>query len=196
MTIKLLNILDNPLMLVIDMQNICSRGQKWECLNFDRAIDKIKRLLDQCPTHQIIFTRYIASEDPFGIWKDYNRENSYINHETWLNELVDDLKSIQNNYNYKCYDKSVYSSLSIKHLYEVALKASCVIITGVVAECCVLSTVMSLIDAGVYVIYLKDAVAGVNNDTEKATITVLEGLSPLHLCLLNTDEYLNLIEKY
>lgn len=63
------------------------------------------------------------------------------------------------------------------------------IVTGVVAECCVLSTVMSLIDMGIYVIYLKDAVAGIDETTEEAAIKVLEGLSPLHLKIMTTEDY-------
>ena len=103
---------------------------------------------------------------------------------------VDDFKELQKKY--KCYSKSVYSSYSIEQIRKAASDASCVVVTGVVAECCVLSTVMSLIDAGVYVIYLKDAVAGVNNETEEATIKVLEGLAPLHLSIMTTEEYLQI----
>ena len=103
---------------------------------------------------------------------------------------MDDFKGLQKKY--KCYSKSVYSSYSIEQIRKAASNASCVVVTGVVAECCVLSTVMSLIDAGVYVIYLKDAVAGVNNETEEATITVLEGLAPLHLSIMTTEEYLQI----
>ena len=53
--------------------------------------------------------------------------------------------------------------------------------SGVVAECCVLSTVFALIDMGKYVIYLKDGVAGLDIETEKAVEKVLSGLEPLHL---------------
>ena len=87
---------------------------------------------------------------------------------------------------------STYSAYSIEEVRNRATEASCVVVTGVVAECCVLSTVMSLIDAGVYVMYLKDAVAGINEETEKATITILEGLAPLHLSIIDTEQYLSL----
>ncbi len=73
----------------------------------------------------------------------------------------------------------------------MAKAASCVVITGVVAECCVLSTVMDLIDAGIYVIYIKDAISGIRPETEKAVETVLSGLCPLHLSVLCTEEYLS-----
>lgn len=187
---ELLSKLKDPLILVIDMQNVYSVGQKWECFNFNQVLGRIKQLIEHRTNEQIVFTRYIASKNPHGMWKKYNKVNSDVNSDEWSNELVNYLKSLCREY--KCCDKSVYSAFSIDYVREAAIKASCVIVTGVVAECCVLSTVMSLIDAGVYVIYLKDAVAGINEDTASATLKVLEGLVPLHLCIMTTDEYIKL----
>lgn len=51
------------------------------------------------------------------------------------------------------------------------------------AECCVLSTVISLIDMGKKVIYCSDAIAGKNQETENAVITILKELSPLHVII-------------
>ncbi|MBQ3545496.1 MAG: isochorismatase family protein [Lachnospiraceae bacterium] len=190
---RLLKMIKQPLMLVIDMQNIYLKGQKWECVNFEQALDKIKILIDYCISDKVIFTRYIATENQHGVWNDYNIENADVNLDEWSNELVDDLKSLQGKY--ECFDKSVYSSYSIGKIRDAVAEASCVVVTGVVAECCILSTVMNLIDAGVYVIYLKDAIAGVDEDTEVATIKVLEGLSPLHLSIMTTEEYLEMSLK-
>lgn len=52
-----------------------------------------------------------------------------------------------------------------------------------------LATVSSLIDAGKYVYYITDAVAGLDNEKENATIKVLEGLAPLHLSIITTNEF-------
>lgn len=92
----------------------------------------------------------------------------------------------------ECFDKSVYSAFSIKKIREAADRSSCVIVTGAVAECCVLSTVMSLIDAGKYVFYISDAIAGINDETEAATIRVLEGLATLQLQIMTADEFCKL----
>ncbi|MGN0437776.1 MAG: cysteine hydrolase family protein [Lachnospiraceae bacterium] len=185
---KLMEHIKKPLLLVVDMQNVYSQGQKWECKNFHHVLEKIILLLKSYK-EKVIFTRYIASNHPKGIWADYNIENEDVNSDEWLNKIVEDLKEFQEKN--ETYDKSVYSSYSVEQIKEIAEDYSCVIVTGVVAECCVLSTVMSLIDAGVYVIYLQDAIAGVDNETEEATIKVLKGLSPLHLSILTTEEYLN-----
>lgn len=74
---------------------------------------------------------------------------------------------------HKCYDKSVYSAYSIKEVQAAADLATSVIVTGVVAECCVLSTVMSLIDTGKYIYYIYDAIAWATPETEQATMKVL-----------------------
>lgn len=61
-------------------------------------------------------------------------------------------------------------------------KARHLVISGVVAECCVLSTVLSAIDAGCKVIYLTDAVAGLSEVSRKETET-------LSLTLLRSTQY-------
>ena len=64
------------------------------------------------------------------------------------------------------------------------------VITGVVAECCVLSTVMALIDEGIPVVYLTDAVSGVSADTQAAVELILAGMEPVHVRLMTTAAYL------
>lgn len=181
--------LNNPLLLIIDMQNVYKEGQPWECKNYDNALYNILDLLNDGHFSQdnTILTRYIASAHPTGVWKNYNKENAEINANQWYNDLDQELQLCCKDY--KCYDKSTYSSYSIKEIQEAANNASSVVITGVVAECCVLVTVSSLIDAGKYVYYITDAVAGLDNEKEEATIKVLEGLTPLHLSIMTTKEF-------
>lgn len=181
--------LNNPLLLIIDMQNVYKEGQPWECKNYDNALYNILDLLNDGHFSQdnTILTRYIASAHPTGVWKNYNKENAEINANQWYNDLDQELQLCCKDY--KCYDKSIYSSYSIKEIQEAANNASSVVITGVVAECCVLATVSSLIDAGKYVYYITDAVAGLDNEKEEATIKVLEGLTPLHLSIMTTKEF-------
>jgi nicotinamidase-related amidase len=93
---------------------------------------------------------------------------------------------------YPLYSKSVYSSLAIPEVLSAAREADRVVVTGVVAECCVLSTVLALIDEGIYTIYLTDAVSGFDVPKEEATKLILSGLSPLHLKMMTVDEYLAL----
>ena len=171
------------------MQNVYKEGQPWECKNYDNALSNILDLLNDGHFSQdnTILTRYIASAHPTGVWKNYNMENAEINANQWYNDL--DQKLQLRCKDYKCYDKSTYSSYSVKEIQEAANNASSVVITGVVAECCVLATVSSLIDDGKYVYYITDAIAGLDNEKEEATIKVLEGLTPLHLSIMTTKEF-------
>lgn len=182
------NMLSKPLLLIIDMQNVYSPNQKWECHNFNQTTENILRLIQNGRHESVAFTRYIASKNPHGVWLNYNLANRDINQNTWANEIISELKEYREEY--PIYDKSTYSALKLPELKRMAKAASCVVITGVVAECCVLSTVMDLIDAGIYVIYIKDAISGIRPETEKAVETVLSGLCPLHLSILCTEEYL------
>lgn len=139
---------------------------------FEEADRNIRILLDHVTREEVLFTKYTAAVQPVGVWKDYNRENAAVNADPWLNDMVSDLKPYTDQY--PVYEKSTYSSLENALIREKVKEKSCVIVTGVVAECCVLSTVMSLIDMGIYVIYLKDAVAGIDETTEEAATKVLE----------------------
>ncbi len=177
------------LLLVIDMQNVYAEGGCWYCPKAGHAGEKIKDILEKSSEHlEVIFTAFVAPEEPEGVWAAYNQENHQVNQDDYANEIMDifsaDLKK------YPLYKKSTYSSLSIPEVQEAARRADRVILTGVVAECCILSTAMALIDQGSYVIYLTDACAGINEETERAVEKVLEGLEPLHVKRMTTEEYL------
>lgn len=177
------------LLLVIDMQNVYTKNQEWACLNTDVAAKNIIKVMESGKCEDIIFTKYIADQNPQGVWKDYNKKYHHINTDPWLNEMIDELKPYEEIYD--VYEKSTYSSLTVPEILKRAKEVDRVIITGVVAECCVLSTVMHLIDEGIYCIYLTDGVSGFDIPKEKATELVFSGLSPLHLEMMTTQEYLN-----
>ena len=80
--------------------------------------------------------------------------------------------------------------MTVPQIREEALKHKRLVITGVVAECCVLSTCFEAIDLGCKIIYLSDAVAGIDDDTEKSVVKVLIGLFPLHVEIMTTSQYL------
>ncbi len=183
---RIKKMLSNPTLLVIDLQNVYSKGQKWECKNFDEVIKNIKLLLSNLKNNKVVFTRFKANQKPKGVWENYNMQNADVNSDKWLNNIADGVKQFSEKY--PCYDKSVYSAYSIKSIREIAAESSCVVITGAVAECCVLSTVMSFIDAGVYVVYLKDAIASIDDKVKSATLNVLDGFAPLQINIMDTKE--------
>lgn len=178
----------NDLLLITDMQNVYKKNGKWECLNTTKAAQNINSIIDS-GAKNVILTKFIANEkNPQGIWKNYNQTYSDVNSDFFANQIIQELSLAEKKF--PVYTKSVYSSLAIPEVLESAKKSSRVIITGVVAECCVLSTVFALIDEGIYTIYLSDAVSGLTKEKEKATELVLSGLSPLHVKIMTTKEYL------
>ena len=176
------------LLLVIDMQNVYAEGGEWHCPNTDAAAENVKSLIAESKGKiDVAFTRFLASETPTGVWKQYNIENAAVNEDAYSNEMLsifeDELQE------YPLYTKSVYSSLAIPEVRELAMNADRVLLSGVVAECCVLATAMAMIDAGIPIIYLTDAVAGISPETEAATELVLAGLEPLHVQRMTTKQY-------
>ena len=181
--------MSKDLLLVIDMQNIYTAGRKWACVDTGGAAARILRVMDSGKCEEVIFTEYLAAEHPQGVWCDYNRQNAAVNADVWANEMMPEFAEALTRY--PLYHKSVYSSLAIPEVLAAARRADRVVVTGVVAECCVLSTVFALIDAGIYTIYLTDGVSGLTREKEAAAELTLSGLAPLHLELMTVEEYLN-----
>lgn len=182
------------LLLVIDMQNVYADGGAWCCPNAEKAAKRIKELLQQNEDcFDVIFTRFLASENPKGIWNRYNEENAQINADEHANAMMSVLS--EESKKYPLFTKSVYSSLEISQVREASAKARRVVVAGVVAECCVLATVLALVDEGDYVIYLTDGVAGINEETEASVECILSGLEPLHVQRMTVSEYSKEIKK-
>ncbi len=186
--------MEKDLFMVIDMQNVYSKGGEWYCPSIDTSADNIIKVINKQNNNggNIIFTKFIANENPTGTWIDYNVENKAVNDDVYAGEIIDVLKPYANDEN--TYEKSEYSSLSVPAIKDVVstyIGLGRVVVSGVVAECCVLATVMGLIDMGVKVIYLSDAVAGIDEKTEQSVLNILEGLEPLHVRRMTTDEYLS-----
>ena len=178
------------LLLVIDMQNVYAEGGEWCCPKAAEAATNIKSLLKDKRNDEVIFTKFVSPKNPEGTWKEYNRINREVNEDEYANEIMDvfleDIKK------YPVYEKSTYSSGTVRPVLEAAKKADRVILTGVVAECCVLATAFTFIDEGIDIIYLSDAVAGIDEKTEDSVIKVLEGLTYAQVKIMTTKEYLSL----
>lgn len=180
------------LLLIIDMQNAYMPGQPWACPSMPSALRQTLRLLDapfagKC--YDVIFTRFIAPSRPEGRWIQYNESNCDINSNPYLNQIVPQLQPFLMKYPF--YDKSAYSACSVPQILDMAKSHDRIIITGVVAECCVLSTVMGLIDTGAHIIYLIDAIAGKSPELEHLISGLMKDMSPVHTQVMTTEEYLS-----
>ncbi len=181
------------LLLITDMQNVYLDGQEWACLDTTGIARNILKIADRLPEKNVLITEFLPPEKPFGAWETYNTKYAHINSSVYLNELIPEINNISKKY--PVYKKSVYSSLKIpqikKRCIKTTEKGGRIIVTGVVAECCVLSTIFDAMDYGCRIIYLTDAASGFTKEKEAATILTLSGLSPLHVQIMTTEEYLN-----
>lgn len=180
------------LILVTDMQCVYLKGEKWACLDTEGVAENILKIISfkekKFPDADIIFTRFIASDNPRGAWISYNKTYADINDNDYLNDIVPSLKEVSKHY--PLYDKHVYSSVSIPEIRKKALESKRVVLTGVVSECCVLSTAFSLIDLGVPLVWLTDGVSGLDKEKEDGATLMLKGLSPVHTRIMTVSEYL------
>lgn len=184
--------------LVIDMQKVYLPGNPWACAHVNEAAQQIETLLDHVlelhDAPSVLLTRYIApaDEDAQGVWADYNRENRAINENPVMNEFIPAIARYVEEFPY--IDKCTYSCFSDEYVRVAADRSMVhggrIVLTGVVAECCVLSTFFEGTDAGYRFVYLTDACAGVDADSERAVQMILQGLSPLHVELMTTAEYI------
>ncbi|MCR4590947.1 MAG: cysteine hydrolase [Lachnospiraceae bacterium] len=182
------------LLLVIDMQNVYGEDGAWCCPGAAAAAERIKKLIcERAGSLDVIFTRFLSDDGAQGTWKEYNRVNSEINADPHANGMMDIFSDEIRKY--PLYSKSLYSSFAIPEVREAARRAERVLLTGVVAECCVLFTAVSLIDEGIPVLYMKDCVAGIDSETEKAAETVLGGLEPVQVRIMSSEEYLSETEN-
>ena len=188
------------LILVIDLQKVYMPGQPWACGNIPGAVLNVSKLLDRVidmedAAPSAMLTRFIAAdqEDAEGVWAEYNKVNREINENPVMEEFIPGIARYVEEFPY--FDKCTYSCFSQPYVRAAADKAMVhggdIVLTGVVAECCVLSTFFQGADLGYHFIYLMDACAGLDDETEAAVQKVLEGLSPLHVELMTTEEYLN-----
>lgn len=186
--------MSKDLLLIIDMQNVYAQGGAWNCPGTEAASGRLKKLMhENREKFDVIFTRFLDSKNPEGVWKDYHRENLDISNDAYANEMLSVFEEELRQY--PLYTKSVYSSLAIPEVKVAAKEANRVVVAGVVAECCVLSTVMALIDEGDYVIYLTDGVAGIDREAEIAVEKILSGLEPLHVQRMTINQYAESIKK-
>lgn len=170
---------NNSALLIIDMQNVYLPENEWACIKMPEAINYIEEKIKKFPMGQVFFSKHIASKNPKGQWELYNKKYDKINSNKYLNDYIPELKKYLTNDN--LFIKSGFSALSNKDLLAALDKFDTIYLTGVISECCVLSTIFGLIDMGKKIIYCSNGIASQSDQKEKAVIKILENLSPLHI---------------
>jgi len=106
------------LLLIIDMQNVYAKGGAWECMDAVAAAENIRRIVESGTVDSAIITKFIASENPHRVWKDYNLKYKAINEDLHANELLPQIAALADRF--PVYSKSEYSSLCVPQVREAA----------------------------------------------------------------------------
>ena len=179
------------LLIAIDFQNVYLPGQPWACPTMEKSIENTLNILRSPDAPDHVFTKYAAPEDPVGRWKQYNEEYAEINADEFLCEFSDPI--LQFTKDDKVIIKDTYSAMDSADIRSVLEGKKRVVLTGVVAECCILATMMDAIDMGYEVIYLYDCISGQTAENEKMIRTLAESFSPIHSQVMSSAEYMQLI---
>ena len=174
-------------LVVVDMQNAYLEGQCWACTKTSACAENIAALIDGGVYDNVVFTEYLAPENPVGTWVTYNEVNAEVNADAWLNEIVDALKPYTETY--PLYSKSTYSSFGNPDFKSLMARAGRIAITSVMSECCVLATAIDAIDTGTPVVYLTDACSGFSEEYEDMAAAMMEFTSPTHTAVMTCKEY-------
>ena len=112
----------SDLLLVIDMQNVYTKGQEWACKGIEHAICLHPPSIKQSKNKAGHLTQYLATEHPDGVWKEYNKVNAAVNSDPWLNEMMPEFLPWVKTY--PVFTKSVYSSICHPRGCQKAAKKS------------------------------------------------------------------------
>lgn len=179
------------LLLMIDFQNVYLPGQPWACPTMEQSIENTLRILRSPCAPDYVLTKYMPSADPVGRWKQYNEEYAEINADAFLSDFPDPIRQIMTDKNVVI--KDTYSSMKSDPVRSALAGKSRVVLTGVVAECCVLATMLDAIDLGYEVIYLYDCISGLTDENEAILRTLAESFSPIHTRVMSSGEYIRMI---
>ena len=180
---------DQDLLLVVDVQNVYHPGNPWACPGILPAMDNTVKLLRSPQLPETILTRFVPPSHPQGRWKEYNQETAQINKDAFLCQLAEPILSVSQGKTVA--EKSTYSALKCPEVRSALEGKQTVVLAGVVAECCVLSTMMDAIDLGYQVVYLHDCIAGQSAEMEQFVKALAERFSPVHTQVMSSEEYLS-----
>ena len=167
---------DDSWLVVVDMQRIFGDpDSQWATPGFDEIVPGIRTLSEQFGD-RVVFTRFVAPEQPEGAWVDYYEQWPFALQpaDAPAYQIVDALD---------VRGRPVVSRTTFgkwgAELQRATRGSRNLVVTGVSTECCVLTTVLAAADDGVHVTVVRDAVAGPTPELRDATLAVMETYGPL-----------------
>ena len=182
------------LLLVVDFQNVYLPGYDWGCPAMPEAMRHTRAILDAPDAPDFLLTKYVPPTDPVGRWQQYNEAYREINENSFLGQFAAEMTPYAAKGSVA--EKTTYSSMKAEGVRAALKGKKAVVLTGVVAECCILSTMFDAIDMGYEVVYLYDCIAGQTAEAEAWVRSLAELYAPIHTTVLRSNEYLAAIAAH
>ncbi|WUJ73018.1 cysteine hydrolase [Kribbella soli] len=157
---------------LIDLQRIFADPESgWATPGFERVISPTKDLLKIFGS-DVVFTRFVAPEEPIGAWVPYYREFPFALQSPDADDyqLVDEFKGA------RTLDKTTFGAWGP----ELAARAGGrLVLGGVTTDCCVISTALAAVDAGVQVQVVEEACAGSTDENHRKALDIMRLYAPM-----------------
>jgi nicotinamidase-related amidase len=163
-----------PVLALIDLQRIfADPNSGWAAPEFQRVVKPAKQLIDIL-SPRVVFTRFVAPEKPVGSWATYYELYPFALQPPDADDyqLVDEFKGAST------LDKSTFGKWG-PELAEAVGPGGHLVLGGVTTDCCVITTALAAVDAGVYVQVVEDACTGSDQDSHRKAIDVMRLYSPM-----------------
>jgi nicotinamidase-related amidase len=173
-----------PWLTVIDMQRVFAEPSSgWFTPRFAETVGPIKALIGAFGS-RVTFTRFIAPDTPEGSWREYYRRWPFALQppDARIYELVDDFAQAPG----RRLAATTFGKWTPELAADVGPEGP-MVVAGVSTDCCVLSTVVAAADAGVEVLVVSDACAGMTDESHRQALDILALYGPLVQVVTTAD---------
>jgi nicotinamidase-related amidase len=163
-----------PVLALIDLQRIFAEPESgWATPDFRRVVKPAQKLVELF-SPQVVFTRFVAPEQPTGSWIPYYEQWPFALQppDSYAYQLVDEFRGA------RTLDKPTFSKWG-PELAEAVGPGGDLVLGGVTTDCCVITTALAAVDAGIHVRVVEDACAGVDEESHQRAIALMRLYAPM-----------------
>lgn len=176
-------------LVVIDMQKVFGTpGGEWKTPRFEEILAPIGRLIEAYGS-DVVFTRFVSPAQPQGAWVPYYEDWPFAlqppDADLW--DITPELAPAAAAQQALGKGPVTATTFSKWGPELAALAGERMVLVGVSTDCCVISTALAAADAGVEVLVVSDATAGVDDTTQAQALAVMALYGPL-IRVVTADE--------